>query len=117
MLADACEAATRSITDPTPGKIQAMVHHIITKRFLEEQFSDCDLTFKDLQIIEVQFTRILVSLHHHRIEYPGQKSALHSHPESKEGQAHPSKHSHPHSHSHSHSLSHSHSPVKHGEKK
>ena len=117
MLADACEAATRSITDPTPGKIQAMVHHIITKRFLEEQFSDCELTFKDLQIIEVQFTRILVSLHHHRIEYPGQKSALHSHPESKEGQAHPSKQSHPHSHSHSHSLSHSHSPVKHGEKK
>ncbi len=82
MLADACEAATRSISDPTPGKIQAMVNHIINKRFLEEQFSDCELTFKDLQIIELHFTRTLVSLHHHRIEYPGQKSAIHSHPES-----------------------------------
>lgn len=119
MLADACEAATRSISDPTPGKIQAMVHHIITKRFLEEQFSDCELTFKDLQIIELHFTRILVSLHHHRIEYPGQKSAIHSHPESKEGQIQPSKHTHSHAHSHSHSNAPStpQHPIKHGEKK
>ena len=76
MIADACEAATRSIADPTPVKIQAMVHHIITKRFLEEQFSDCDLTLRDLQVIEEVFTRTLVSLHHHRIEYPGQKNTI-----------------------------------------
>jgi cyclic-di-AMP phosphodiesterase PgpH len=76
MLADACEAATRSIADPTPAKIQAMVHSIITKRFLEEQFSDCDLTLRDMQIIEENFTRTLVSLYHHRIEYPGQRSTL-----------------------------------------
>ncbi len=76
MLADACEAATRSINEPTPAKIQAMVHSIITKRFLEEQFAECDLTFSDLQIIEESFTRTLVSLYHHRIEYPGQRKAL-----------------------------------------
>lgn len=93
MLADACEAATRSIADPTPGKIQAMVHHIITKRFLEEQFADCELTFKDLQIIETHFTRTLVSLHHHRIEYPGQKSATFT-------KTPIATHSHSHHHSH-----------------
>ncbi len=76
MLADACEAATRSISEPTPSKIQAMVHSIITKRFLEEQFTDCDLTISDLKIIEENFTRTLVSLYHHRIEYPGQKKFL-----------------------------------------
>lgn len=76
MLADACEAATRSISEPTPAKIQAMVHNIITKRFLEEQFSDCDLTISDLKIVEEHFTRTLVSLYHHRIEYPGQKKFL-----------------------------------------
>lgn len=108
MLADACEAATRSISDPTPGKIQAMVHHIITKRFLEEQFSDCELTFKDLQTIELHFSRTLVSLHHHRIEYPGQKSAVHGSSESKT-QAYSS---HSHSHAHSHSSKHSHSHLK-----
>ncbi len=80
MLADACEAATRSISEPTPAKIQAMVHNIITKRFLEEQFSDCDLTISDLKIIEEHFTRTLVSLYHHRIEYPGQKKILGQNP-------------------------------------
>jgi len=73
MLADACEAATRSIGEPTPAKIQAMVHSIINRRFLEDQFSECDLTFSDLRVIEDSFTRTLVSLYHHRIEYPGQK--------------------------------------------
>ncbi len=73
MLADACEAATRSIQYPTPSKIQTMVQNIINRRFLEHQFSDCDLTLNDLKIIEECFTRTLVSLYHHRIEYPGQQ--------------------------------------------
>jgi cyclic-di-AMP phosphodiesterase PgpH len=73
MLADACEAATRSIAEPTPSKIETMVHSIINRRFLEEQFNECDLTFSDLKVIEQCFTRTLVSLYHHRIEYPGQK--------------------------------------------
>lgn len=76
MIADACEAATRSIAEPTPAKIQAMVHNIINRRFLEDQFAECDLTFSDLQLIEDSFTRTLVSLYHHRIEYPGQKKTL-----------------------------------------
>lgn len=80
MMADACEAATRSIADPTPSKIQTMVQTIIQKRFLEEQFTDCDLTQKDLKMIEDTFVRTLTSLYHHRIEYPGQKSALGTQP-------------------------------------
>lgn len=75
MLADACEAATRSIADPSPAKIQTMVQSIINRRFVEEQFNECDLNFHDLQIIEECFTRTLVSLYHHRIVYPGQKTA------------------------------------------
>jgi len=114
MLADACEAATRSIADPTPGKIQAMVHHIITKRFLEEQFANCELTFKDLQLIETHFTRTLVSLHHHRIEYPGQKSATSS---KAQAQSHTQSTTNTPSHSHSHAHSHAHSGLKHFEKK
>jgi putative nucleotidyltransferase with HDIG domain len=76
MIADACEAATRSIPEPTASKIQTMVQNIINKRFLEQQFSDCELTLKDLQIIEECFSRTLTSIYHHRIEYPGQKQAL-----------------------------------------
>ncbi len=76
MIADACEASTRSIPDPTPVKIQSMVHNIINKRFLDQQFHDCDLTLKDLQIIEDCISKTLLSLYHHRIEYPGQRQAL-----------------------------------------
>ncbi|MBY0369769.1 HDIG domain-containing protein, partial [bacterium] len=76
MIADACEASTRSIAEPTPLKIQGMVHDIINKRFLDQQFHDCELTLKDLQIIEESISRTLLSLYHHRIEYPGQKQAL-----------------------------------------
>lgn len=75
MLADACEAATRSIGEPTPAKIESMVHNIINRRFLEQQFNECDLTFSDLRIIEKVFVKTLVSLYHHRVEYPGQHKA------------------------------------------
>jgi len=77
MLADACEAATRSIAEPTAAKIQTMVHNIITRRFLEEQFAECDLTLKDLRIAEECFVRTLVSLYHHRIQYPNQPPGIH----------------------------------------
>jgi cyclic-di-AMP phosphodiesterase PgpH len=76
MIADACEASTRSIADPTPAKIQGMVHNIINRRFLDHQFHDCDLTLKDLKIIEECISGTLLSLYHHRIEYPGQKESL-----------------------------------------
>ena len=77
MISDACEAATRSIADPTPIKIQNMVRNIINKRILDQQFDSCDLTLMDLNTIEEAITRTLVSLYHHRIEYPGQRHDTH----------------------------------------
>ncbi len=71
MICDACEAATRSIADPSPSKIQTMVHMIISRRMLDDQFSECDMTLSELQLVEESITRTLVSLYHHRIEYPG----------------------------------------------
>ena len=76
MICDACEAATRSINEPTAQKIQTMVHSIIEKRYLERQFDECDLFTSDLRIIEEAVARTLLSLYHHRIEYPGQKAQL-----------------------------------------
>ncbi len=76
MICDACEAATRSIIDPTAAKIQLMVHQIIEKRYLERQFDECDLFTSHLLIIEEAISRTLLSLYHHRIEYPGQQAAL-----------------------------------------
>ncbi len=71
MICDACEAATRSIADPSASKIQTMVNMIISRRLLDDQFSECDMTLRELQAVEESITRTLVSLYHHRIEYPG----------------------------------------------
>jgi len=71
MLADAVEAASRVLTDPTPARITALVDKITNKIFLDGQLDDCELTLKDLQKIKEHFTYILTSIFHRRIDYPG----------------------------------------------
>jgi putative nucleotidyltransferase with HDIG domain len=70
MLADAVEAASRTLTDPTPARIKGVVEHIIQKIFLDGQLEECELTLKNLHNIEESFTRILTAIFHQRIEYP-----------------------------------------------
>jgi hypothetical protein len=71
MLADAVEAATRTLTDPTPARIRGAVQKIINAIFVDGQLDECDLTLRDLHIIANNFVRILTGIFHHRIEYPG----------------------------------------------
>lgn len=70
MLADAAEAASRTINDPTPARIQGMVQKIINNIFADGQLNDCELTLKDMHQIAKSFTRILTGIFHQRIEYP-----------------------------------------------
>lgn len=71
MLADAVEAASRTLDDPTPQRIQALTNSVITRIFLDDQLSKCDLTLKDLREIAKSFNLILNGIFHHRIDYPG----------------------------------------------
>lgn len=70
MLADAIEASTRVIEDPTPQKLELRIKEIIRARFMEGELDECDLTLKDLTKIKESFLKILVGIHHHRIKYP-----------------------------------------------
>lgn len=70
MLADACEAAVRSIAKPNSNRIEAMVRKIIRERLHDGQLDDCNLTLKDLNRIGDIFIRVLSSMFHTRIEYP-----------------------------------------------
>ncbi len=70
MLADAVEAASRTLTDPTPARIKGLVQRIIQSIFLDGQLEECELTLKNLHNIEESFTRILTAIFHQRIEYP-----------------------------------------------
>lgn len=71
MLADSVEAASRSLEDPTPQRIQALTNSVITRIFLDDQLSRCDLTLKDLREISKSFNQSLTGIFHHRIDYPG----------------------------------------------
>jgi putative nucleotidyltransferase with HDIG domain len=72
MLADAVEAASRTLANPTPSRIQGLVQNLINKIFSDGQLDNCELTLKDLHNIAKSFNKILNGIHHHRIEYPEQ---------------------------------------------
>ena len=74
MLADMVEAATRSLVDPTPARIQGMVQRIINHVFSDGQLDECELTLKDLHEIAKSFNKTLSGIFHHRVEYPGMVS-------------------------------------------
>ncbi|MDR1870313.1 MAG: HDIG domain-containing protein [Deltaproteobacteria bacterium] len=70
MLADICEAATRSLTEPTPTKIKELVRALINRIFDDGQLDASDLVLKDVTDTIRVFTNILVGIYHHRIAYP-----------------------------------------------
>jgi putative nucleotidyltransferase with HDIG domain len=71
MLADGVEAAARTIDDPTRNRLKEMISKITNAVVLEGELDSCDLTFADLDRIQEAFLRCLVSMYHHRVEYPG----------------------------------------------
>jgi putative nucleotidyltransferase with HDIG domain len=70
MLADSIEAASRSLDEPTPVRLQNIVRNIVQRKFMEGQLDECSLTLKDLSRVEAAFTRILLGIYHQRIDYP-----------------------------------------------
>lgn len=73
MLADSTEAAVRSISEPTKGKIEEMVNNIVKARLNEGQLDECDLTLKEIEKIKKTFVKVLMGIYHQRIEYPTDK--------------------------------------------
>jgi len=70
MLADACEAAVRSLSRPNVNRIESTVRKVIRERLHDGQLDDCNLTLRDLNIVGDVFIRVLSSMFHSRIEYP-----------------------------------------------
>ncbi|MFH1277417.1 MAG: HDIG domain-containing metalloprotein [Candidatus Eisenbacteria bacterium] len=70
MLADVSEASTRALVDPTPGRIRQRIIEVTNAKFAEGQLDDCDLTFRELRLIQESFVPILTSSMHSRIRYP-----------------------------------------------
>ncbi len=75
MVADAVEGASRTLVEPTPKRLETLVHEIAMKRLLDGQFDECSLTLGELAIVEDSLTMSLIGIHHGRIKYPEQKTA------------------------------------------
>ncbi|MBI5966517.1 MAG: HDIG domain-containing protein [Deltaproteobacteria bacterium] len=70
LLADAVEAASRTLLQPTAAHLQGLVQRIINTIFTDGQLDECELTLKDLHQIAKSFNPILAGIHHQRIDYP-----------------------------------------------
>jgi len=75
MLADGCESAVRSITEPDASKVENMINNIFNSRLKEGQLDNAPISFKDITIMKEAFLSILLSQHHRRIKYPKQDDA------------------------------------------
>ncbi len=71
MIADAVEAASRTLDEPSPARLKGMIRQIIDYIFLDGQLNECDLTLRDLEKIAQSFLRALMGIHHQRVSYPG----------------------------------------------
>ncbi len=73
MLADGVEASVRSLASRDEPAIRGMVSRILADRVADGQFDECDLTFRDLEIVEEAFVQQLLGMYHQRVPYPQSK--------------------------------------------
>lgn len=74
MLADAVEAACRSLSDYSVENITAMVHKVVRLRIAEDQLRNADITYRDIQRVQDIFITRVHDMYHTRIAYPSAPS-------------------------------------------
>jgi len=70
MLADTAEAASRSLRTPSAREVGEMVTRIVNRIYLDGQLDECDMTLRDLHLVEKAFGAVLSAVSHSRVEYP-----------------------------------------------
>ena len=70
MIADGCEAAARTIQDRSRENVKKVVRKLVDDRMKLGQFDECEITFKELNIIIHTVVNNLTGIYHNRIEYP-----------------------------------------------
>lgn len=74
-LADAIEAASRSLEKVTSGHVENLVYDIINAKLKDGQLEDCSLTLKEIGCISRSFVFTLTNMLHGRVKYPNDESA------------------------------------------
>lgn len=70
MMADTCEAASRSLQEYTEESISSLVDRLIDSQVADGCFKDCPITFRDIAQAKQVLTERLMSIYHTRIQYP-----------------------------------------------
>ena len=79
MMADAVEAASRSLSDYSEENIRNLVESIIDHQMQEDQFTDSPISFKDISVAKDAFVKRLLTIYHARIKYPKKMTRRMSH--------------------------------------
>ncbi len=74
MMADSCEAAARSLDDPSNKDIDNLVDALIQSKIDQNQFANCNITFKEIYRIRKLMKKMLYSIYHVRVAYPDGKN-------------------------------------------
>lgn len=70
MISDSVEAASRSLKKYDYQSISSLVNTIIDNQIEQEQFSNANITFKNIAVLKKLFIKELLSIYHVRVEYP-----------------------------------------------
>jgi putative nucleotidyltransferase with HDIG domain len=73
MLSDCVESASRTLSEPTPARIEQLVRDLSHKRLVDGQFDDSSLTLRELRAVEDSVIKSLNAIYHGRISYPSAK--------------------------------------------
>ncbi|NGX33923.1 MAG: Cyclic-di-AMP phosphodiesterase PgpH [Candidatus Anoxychlamydiales bacterium] len=73
MIADAMEAAARSLEEITEEILSSLINKVVKNRTDDGQFDECSLTFEEMKIVKKSIVRTLLLTRHSRIKYPEQK--------------------------------------------
>ncbi len=71
MMTDSVEAASRSLPKHDAESIDGLVENIIDHQIEQNQFSNCNITFRDISELKKLYKKMLGSIYHVRVEYPG----------------------------------------------
>ncbi|MDO4510812.1 MAG: HDIG domain-containing protein [Bacteroidales bacterium] len=70
MMADACEAATRSLKNPDEATITGMVDKIVASQLSDGLLDEAPINLREIALVKQAFVNRLRSMYHQRIEYP-----------------------------------------------
>jgi hypothetical protein len=71
MMADSVEAASRTLSDPSPTEIQGLIDRLVGDVVADNQLDECDITIREIHTVKESFFKVIRGIYHHRIDYPG----------------------------------------------